>query len=213
MNRTIILIISLLLINSISLNAQQTRVIAECTIEYLQIKDSTIISENPVTQNSDVKKIVYIKANHSRVDVISEAIHQTVLYDQVTGEAVILRELGNNKFITKLDKTKWLSENEKFENATQDITNEEKIILGYKCNKVMFNYPSGVVATIYYTKEIIPSVKAYEYQFKEVAGMVLGYQISDAKKSSVNFIATKIDFSPVPTSVFTIPTSGYRLLN
>ena len=52
----------------------------------------------------------------------------------------------------------------------------------------------------------------FEYEFKDVPGLVLEYEtVEDGKQ--IKYTATKINLSPVQTSKFDIPTSGYRILN
>jgi hypothetical protein len=40
------------------------------------------------------------------------------MYNKTSGNAVILREFGNNKFMTRLDNAKWDAENKKYEGMT-----------------------------------------------------------------------------------------------
>jgi hypothetical protein len=60
---------------------------------------------------------------------------------------------------------------------------------------------------------IVPSVKEFEYQFKDVPGFVLEFESQEADGKKIKYTATKINLSPVQASRFDVPTSGYRLLN
>ena len=71
----------------------------------------------------------------------------------------------------------------------------------------------GSSFAIYYATAIVPSVKEFEYQFKDIPGFVLEYESQEADNKKIKYTATKINLSPVTASKFDIPTSGYRLLN
>ncbi|MCX6209800.1 MAG: DUF4412 domain-containing protein [Bacteroidetes bacterium] len=201
----VITFFGLLLFISIKLNAQQ-RTVAECTVNYTISTDSA---------NSSMKgstKTVYIKGNDVRIDVTSTAFNQTTFYDKASGNAVVLREIGSNKIMTKLSKTQWIEKNNKFENATVDIVGDTKIILGYECKKATIKAKDNSSMTVFYATAIVPSVKEFEYQFKDVPGFVLEYEIVEAGKN-IKYTKSKINLSPVSSSKFDVPTSGYRLLN
>lgn len=189
-------------------NAQQ-RVVAECTINYNVVADTLNPSNKYLASAS---KSVYIKGNESRTDLISKSFSQTVIYDKSTGNAVVLREIGNNKLITKLNKTQWIEKNKKFDSAVVNFYSDTKVLLGYECKKATITYTNGSVTQVYYTTAFVPSVRDYEYSLKDIPGLVLEYE-SEEGDSKLKYIATKIDFSPVPSSKFNIPTSGYRILN
>ena len=90
---------------------------------------------------------------------------------------------------------------------------ETKIILGYDCKKAVISLKDGSVYTLFYATSITPSVKEFEYPFRDLPGFVLEYQIKEFGESIVNYKAVKINLSPVQASKFDIPTSGYRILN
>ncbi len=206
-----ILLFILLVIVSAKMLAQQ-RIIAECTINYgISAVDSTDTETMKHSLKSSTKN-VYIKGNESRTDLISAAYSQSVIYDKTSGNATILREFGNSKFMTRLESEKWVKENKQFEGLTVENTTEHKSILGYDCIKALLHLKDGTTSTIYFTKSIIPSVKEFEYQFKDINGLVLSYEAIGSKGEKVKFTATKVNLSPVPSNIFAIPTSGYRIL-
>lgn len=191
----------------------QQRVVAECTVTYQ-------ISLEESNQNKDVQnaiqqstKTVYIKGNDSRVDLNSPSLIQSVIYDKTNGSAVILREFGNNKFMTSLNSKEWKEANKQFDGMSIKLTSETKTILGYECKKAVLSLKDSTVFNVYYASTIIPSVREFEYQFKDVPGFVLEFDIREQGTSVVRYKATKINLSPVQASRYDIPTSGYRLLN
>ena len=208
MNKIILLL--LFIIIAYSPFAQQ-KIIAECTITYnINVSDSAGTTMQKALKASS--KTVYIKGNESRVNLVSPAFNQSVIYDKTEGTTTILRELGSNKFITTLDNDKWIEENQQFEGLIIEPTIEHKQILGYDCTKAFLHLKDSSIYTIYYTPSIIPSVKEFEYQFKDIAGLVLSYEALGTKGEKVKYTATKVNLSPVPASVFAIPKSGYRVL-
>jgi GLPGLI family protein len=192
----------------------QARVVAECTVQYaIQVNNENSTDKETVNLLKATTKTVYIKANDSRVDLISPTFQQSVIFDKNTGEAVILRELGANKFMTKLDAKAWEAQNAKFADMEVNLINETKKILGYDCKKAVLQLKNGTSFTVYYATAIIPSVKDFEYQFKNIPGFVLEYEAQEGKGEKITYTATKINLNPVQASRFDIPISGYRILN
>ena len=116
--------------------------------------------------------------------------------------------------MTRLDNSKWVAENKKYEGMTVSLSGTEtKTILGYECKKGVIQMKDGSVFILYYATAIVPSVKEFEYQFKDIPGFVLEFESQETDSKKIKYTATKINLSPVQASRFDIPTSGYRLLN
>ncbi|MEK7198521.1 MAG: hypothetical protein AAB212_01175, partial [Bacteroidota bacterium] len=60
---------------------------------------------------------------------------------------------------------------------------------------------------------IIPSVREFEYEFKDIPGFVLEFESQEAQSKKIRYTATKINLAPVQASKFDVPKSGYRLLD
>jgi len=195
-------------------SSAQQRVVAECTVTYAISAEEGNADKDVIESLKASTKTVYIKANESRTDLVSPSFTQSVLYNKNTGTAVILREFGNNKFMTKLDNSKWVAENKRYDGMTVSFPgNETKTILGYECKKAVIQLKDGTAFTLYYAGNIVPSVKEFEYQFKDIPGFVLEYESQEVESKKIKYTATKINLSPVQASRFDLPTSGYRLLN
>ncbi len=206
-----IILCGIMLVVNLAVYSQQ-RVVAECTVTYaLTADDSTTDKEWSDALKAGVKT-VYIKGFNSRSDLISPSFSQTTFFDKTKGTAVILRVLGNNKFITRLDNAGWAQLNSRFDTSVLTLLAETKTILGYECKKAVLQLKDGHAFALYYAPAIIPSVKEFEYQFKNVPGWVLAYQTQDANGKKVYYTAVKINMNPVPASKFDVPTSGYREL-
>jgi GLPGLI family protein len=207
-------IFAILLLSLVTPALAQQRVVAECTVMFKITLDDGTVDKDVSNSISKSAKTVYIKGNDSRVDLVSPAIQQSVIYDKTQNTAVVLREFGTNKFMNRLNKEQWLTANKQYQGMAISLVNETKTILGYECKKAMITLKDGSVFSLYYATAIIPSVKEFEYQFKDVPGFVLEYQIKESGDNTlVNYRAEKISLSPVLASKFDIPTSGYRLMN
>jgi GLPGLI family protein len=189
--------------------------VAECTVTYAISAEESNADKDVIESLKASTKTVYIKANDSRSDLVSPTFTQSVLYNKNTGNAVILREIGTNKFMTQLDNAKWVAENKRYDGMTVSLVpgNETKTILGYECKKAVMQLKDGTSFTLYYAGNIVPSVKEFEYQFKDIPGFVFEYESQETAGKKIKYTATKINLNPVPASRFDIPTSGYRLLN
>lgn len=207
-----ILLFSWMLAIILHVHAQQ-RIVAECTITYSIEADSSNADKELVASLKESSKIVYIKGNNSRVDLISPAYIQSTFFDKTDGGAIVLREFGNNKFMTKLDNRAWEKQNKKFDGLIINTLNDTKVILGYECKKAVIQLKDGSVYHLFFATAIAPSVKEYEYEFKNVPGLVLEYDVTDKDGKKINFSATKINLSPVSSSKFDIQLSKYRMMD
>jgi GLPGLI family protein len=207
-------IFAILVLGLVTPALAQQRVVAECTVIFKITLDDGTVDKDVSNSISKSAKTVYIKGNDSRVDLVSPAIQQSVIYDKTQNTAVVLREFGTNKFMNRLSKEQWVTANKQYQGMAISLVNETKTILGYECKKAMITLKDGTVFSLYYATAIIPSVKEFEYQFKDVPGFVLEYQIKESGDNTlVNYRAEKISLSPVLASKFDIPTSGYRIMN
>ena len=209
MNRTFIkyLLAGILFIPQ-GINAQ--RVVAECTLEF-SIQPDTSFQMNKSSTYWGSKK-VFIKGNDARVDLEGSGFFQSLIYDKANQQAVVLRVLGTNKFITRLPPADWIQENKKFDSLKITYQSSTKTIIGYECKMATILLKDGTEYQLYYTTSIAPSVREFEYVFKNIPGFVLGYEVKQANRS-VKYTATRISFSPVAASRFDIPVSGYRILD
>ncbi|MEI8109425.1 MAG: hypothetical protein WCH59_00420 [Chitinophagia bacterium] len=186
------------------------KIVAECTIEYT-IEPDTSFHFNKAAGFSGSKRI-YIKGNDARMDIESSGYLQSVIYDKTQHQAVVLRVLGTNKFITRLQNADWISENRRFDSLKINYQSATKTLIGYECKLAMITLKDGTEYQLYYTTSIAPSVREYDHVFKDIPGFVLFYQVKQSNHL-VKYTATRISFSPVPASKFDIPVSGYRILD
>ena len=201
MKRSFLLISLFTLLRSVA-NPQSTKIVGDCTVAY------SIIVEDGTPQAS---KLLYIKGNKTRVDITNASFTQSVICDHAEGTVVILKEVGSNKYISRLDREQWSAQNNKYDDMEVSFTNETKTILNYVCKKAVAKLKNGNSFSVYYAVGIAPSTSENPYQFKKIPGLVLQYE-GEGETKKVQYIATKVDLSPVPVSKFEIPTKGYRAL-
>jgi len=203
------LLILLFIISFRLSNAQNQLAIGDCTVTYSVTGSNAETNENL----AGTAKTLYIKGRKSRIDMFGNNYKQSVIYDNETGTAVILKEIGAEKYISTFSSDEWKKENKQFEGLTVTLTNETKTILGYECKKAVVHLKNGSYYNIYYAPAIMPSASENPYQFKDIQGFVLQYETYSNKNSSgITYTATIINFNPVPASRFQIPSSGYRIL-
>lgn len=207
-----LMILTTLMLFFISVFAQQ-RVVAECTVAYNITLDDNSVDAGTAATLKATTKTVYIKGVNSRTDLTSPSFSQSVIYNKNTATATILRSIGANKFMTKLDQSKWISEHARYTNMKLIKSDETKTILGYECKKLVLELTDGTTLNVFYAANIAPSVKEFEYQFKDVPGFVLEYEATETEGRKIKYTAAQINFNPVAASRFDIPTSGYRILN
>ncbi len=182
---------------------QPAKVIAECTITF------SISTEKGT---GDATKTLYIKGRKTRSDIISPAFRQTTIFDNNSGEAVIWKEMGGDKYVTTLNPAKWKEKNAEWDGMTVKITNENKTIAGYNCRKAIATTTQGKNFILFYTSGITASASENTYQFKNIPGLVLEYESQNAEGKNISFKAVKVNLSPVPAAKFLLSKSGYKEL-
>ena len=190
-----------------SAKAQTQVTVGDCTVTYLITGSDAGTNKNL----QGTSKTLYIKGKMSRVDLTSADFKQSIIYDVKSGTAVILKEVGSEKYKSVYTAEQWKNENKRFDDFKITATNEKKTILGYECKKIIVSLKDGDTYSMYYTTAILPSTTENPYQFKDIPGFVLEYETSSGA-AKITYTATIINFNPVPASKFAIPTTGYRLL-
>ena len=152
---------------------------------------------------------VYIKGNMSRTEMQSALASFTTIHDARTGAAVILEEISGQKLLIRMNADNWNDKNKRYEGISFSKTTETKNIAGYNCTKATATMKDGTVFTVYYTTEIMPDNQEYNYQFKNLNGLALEYELKQGPLT-IKYTVSKISLNPVPISKFDIPKTGYR---
>ena len=198
---------------SLTLFAQNPKLISDCSVVYTVKLQNGNANPQLTKAMEGATKIIYLRASKIRSDLTTSSFLQTALQDSKSDTTVILRELGNNKYISFITEKRKKELYKKYDGMQFVKTNERKTILGYDCVKTVAKLLDGSTFNIYYTESIVPSNKQFEYQFKDIPGFVLEYEAPlEDSKTIVNYSASKITLLPVPIAKFDVPMSGYRVL-
>jgi GLPGLI family protein len=197
------------LFSAVELTAQKK--LTEATISY----DIVINTNNSKPQAADLldgaTSVIYLKGNSSRSEMISSLGTQATIIDGKTGNVAVLKNYGEQKYMIKMTPENWKESNKKYEGIIFTYFNEYKMIAGYNCQKAIGKLTDSSTFTVYFTKDLVPLNKDFEYLNRNLPGLVMQYEASQGKKM-VTYTVSNINFNPVSQTKFDLPTSGYRLM-
>jgi hypothetical protein len=182
----------------------QTKVVGECTITY----DIRQIATNGDTTLVGQKQ-VFIKGNSCKTILKTPEITQTLIFNTQQEIAIILKEIGLNRF---------LQYNQYASSNTVNLVASKKnglanTILAYPCESITLSWADGTSMEVAYTTVIIPTVTLYEQAFKEIPGLVMSYQLTTKSGNKILYSATKVDLSPIRLNVFEVNKENYQQIN
>ncbi|MBL7740456.1 MAG: DUF4412 domain-containing protein [Chitinophagaceae bacterium] len=194
-----------------SFNAVGQKKLTEATISY----DIVINTSNTVPQAADLldgaTSVVYLKGNSSRSEMISSLGTQSTIVDGKTGNVTILKDYGEQKYMITMTPENWKASNKKYEGITFTYENEFKTIAGYNCQKAVGKLTDGSTFTVYFTKDLIPVNKDFQYLNKNLPGLAMQYEAT-LGKLKVTYTVSSVNLNLVPTAKFDLPKSGYRVM-
>lgn len=203
-----ILIVIILTVFELTSFAQKS--ISDATLTY-EISIQSAQSKPMANDLNGSNFTLYLKGALSRTDMASSLGNEKTIHDGKSGNAVILKEYSGQKLMITFSKEEWEEKNKKKNNIVFTLSNETKTLIGYTCSKAVAILKDGSILTVYYTKDLIASNKDYDPTFKSLPGLPLQYEFETAKLKFI-YIASKIDFNPVPASKFEFPKAGYRVM-
>lgn len=154
---------------------------------------------------------VYLRGNMSRSDLSSSLGRQSTIVDSKTGEAAVIKEYGEQRYLIHMTPADWKNSNKAYDSVRYQFTGVTKQIAGYACEQAIGTWKDGNTYTVFFTRALQPVNHEFQYLNRSLPGLALEYQ-AKIGKSELTYQATKIDFDPVPQSVFELPTSGYRVM-
>lgn len=185
--------------------------VTELTLVY----DASVSSGNAEPKMADAfdgaTSTLYLKGNLSRLEMNSALFSSTTIHDSKSGTATVLREVSGQKLMIRMSAENWKEKNRRYENMVFTNTGETKDIAGYKCQKAEAKTADGATFTVYYTTDLVPENRDYDYQFRSLNGLPLEY-ILNRGKMTIKYTVSKISLNPVPASKFDLPQSGYRVM-
>lgn len=187
------------------------RKLTEATISY----DIVINTSNTTPQAADLldgaTSIIYLKGNSSRSEMLSSLGTQATIINGKTSEITILKDYGEQKYMIKMTPGNWVRSNKKYEGVTFTYFKEYKTIAGYNCQKAVGKLSDSSTFTVYFTSDLVPVNKDFQYLNKNLPGLAMQYEASIGKLM-VTYTVSSINFNPVPQSKFDLPKSGYRVM-
>ncbi len=206
---SIILVVVALISSSSQLMAQ--RRLTEATITY----DIVINTSNSTPQAADLldgaTSVIYLKGSSSRSEMTSSLGTQATLIDGKSGNVTVLKDYGEQKYMIQMTPDNWKQSNKKYEGISFTYLNEYKTIAGYNCQKAIGKLSDSSTFNVYFTKELLPVNKDFQYLNKNLPGLALQYEAS-LGKMMVTYTVSSINFNPVSQAKFDLPKSGYRVM-
>lgn len=185
--------------------------LTEATLSY----DIVINTNNSTPQAADLLdgavSVIYLKGNSSRAEMSSSLGTQSTIVDGKSGNVTILKDYGEQKYMINMTPDNWKQSNKKYEGITFTYENEFKTIAGYNCQKAIGKLADGSTFTVYFTKDLIPVNKDFQYLNKNLPGLAMQYE-ANLGKQKVTYTLSNINFNPIPAAKFELPKSGYRVM-
>jgi len=192
-------------------NSFAQKAITEATISY----DIVISNSNPNPQIADLldgaTSVVYLKGPSSRSEMISSLGTQSTIIDGKSGNVTVLKDYGEQKYMITMTPANWKESNKKYEGVNFGFIDEYKTIAGYKCQKATGKLADGTTFTVFFTRDLIPQNKDFQYLNKNLPRLALQYEASFGKLL-VTYTVSNINFNPVPVAKFDLPKAGYRVM-
>jgi GLPGLI family protein len=209
MKKAVYIVLGSFLVFSLPLSAQKK--ITEATITY----DIIVNTNNKNPQAADLldgaTSVIYLKGNSSRSEMVSSLGKQSTVIDGKTGDVTVLKDYGDQKYMITMTPDNWKQSNKKYEGITFSYMDEFKTIAGYKCQKAIGHLPDSSTFTVYFTRDLEPINKDFQYLNKNLPGLAIQYEAS-LGKLMVTYVVSNINFNPVPVSKFDLPKTGYRVM-
>lgn len=187
-----------------------------------KVSDLTLVYEASVSTGSKTPQLgdafdgatttVYIKGNQSRSEMVSALASFTTIHDSRSGASVILQEVNGQKLLIRMSADNWKERNRRYEGITFTNTGQKKQVAGYDCVQAIARMKDGATFTVYYTPDLMPENMEFDYQFINLTGVPLEYELTQ-NNLTIKYTVSKINLNPVAASRFDIPTSGYRELS
>lgn len=204
-----ILVFTIACILSLGVVAQKK--ISEGTISYDIVINTGSDKPRAADFFDGATSTVYLKGNKSRTEMVSSLGTQSTIIDGAKNTITILKEYGEQKYMIQLNPANWKEANKKYENVQFSFTDETKTILGYKTTKAIGKLADGTNFTVWYTTDIVPDNKDFQYANKSLPGLAMEYE-SNMGNLKVTYTVSKLNINPVPAAKFDLPKSGYRVM-
>ncbi|HZI01315.1 MAG TPA: DUF4412 domain-containing protein [Flavisolibacter sp.] len=196
----------------VSFSAQAQKKLTEATISYDIVINTGTDKPRAADFFDGATNTIFIKGNKSRTEMVSSLGTQATIIDAAKNNIAILKEFGEQKYLIQLTPANWKEANQKNDNVEFAYSEETKTILGYKCNKAIGKLPDGTTFVVWYTTDLVPENKDFQYVNRSLPGLAMEYE-SNIGNFKLTYTVSKINLSPVPAAKFDLPKSGYRVMS
>lgn len=190
---------------------QAQRKLTEATIRY----DIMINTQDARPQLADLldgaTSVIYLKGNSSRSEMISSLGKQATIIDGKSGNATVLKEYGEQRYMIQMTPAEWKASNRKNEGVWFTYVDSFRMIANYKCQKAIGHLPDSSTFAVYFTRDLVPVNKDFQYMNRNLPGLAMQYEAS-LGSTVVTYTVASINFNPVPQLNFDLPKSGYRVM-
>lgn len=208
LNKIIPVVVMLL----VSFYGQGQKKLTEATISYDIVINTTNTTPKAADLLDGATSIIYLKGNSSRSEMISSLGTQSTIIDGKKGNVTVLKDYGEQKYMITMTPDNWKASNKKYEGITFTYENETKTIAGYSCQKAIGKLTDGSTFTVYFTRDLIPVNKDFQYLNKNLPGLAMQYEAT-LGKLKVTYTVSNINLNLVPAAKFDLPKSGYRVMS
>lgn len=200
------------LVISLTFSAMAQKKFTEGTISYDIVINTGSDKPKAADFFDGATSTVYLAGNKSRTEMVSSLGTQSTIIDGGKNSIVILKEYGEQKYMIQLTPANWKEANRKFENVQFTYSDDTKTILGYKTKKAVGKLADGTTFTVWYTTDLIPENKDFQYVNRSLPGLAMQYE-SNMGSLNVVYTVSKLNFNPVPSARFDLPKAGYRVMS
>lgn len=209
-NRLSLPLILALILTFSAANGQ--KMLAEGTVTY----DITVLEaankEAAEKAFRGASQILYLKGPKARYEFVSPLRSQAIIYDASTKSAVLLRENGNDKYLTDLNSDQFKHYNSKYSGLTWKNLGETRQIAGHNTKAAETTLSDGTSIVVHYTEELLPVARGYDASFEGIDGLPLQFTITTGG-TKLQYTATTIQIAIVSANKFDKPRAGYKQLD
>ena len=198
-----------LLVTIMFLKSYSQKIFNDGTVEYSISVAGSGSAMNDYFKDATMK--LYLRGMQSRSDLKTAMGNTTTIYDNQSGNAVMLNEYGGQKILVRMNAEQYKQINKKYENPSIEQTSDAKVINGYKCVLTKIVFSDGKIFSIYNSTELNFHNNYYGIPVK-LNGFPLEYE-SEIGGIRVVYKAKSVDTNPVAAGIFDIPQAGYREMN
>ncbi|HUM98711.1 MAG TPA: hypothetical protein PK275_12720 [Chitinophagaceae bacterium] len=185
--------------------------LTETTITYDIVINTNDSNPRAADMLDGATSVIYLKGSSSRSEMKSSLGTQATLIDGKSGNVTMLKNYGEQQYMIKFTPKEWAESNKKYEHISFSYLNEFKTIYGYNCQKAIGKLNDSTTFTVYFTRDLVPINKDFEYMNRSLPGLAMQYE-SIRKDKVVTYTVSDINYKPIAPSKFELPKSGYRVM-